>query len=171
VESKVRVRHRTRPKPETAPSDAAPTREIPSPATSGANDYEVGYKKPPRHTQFKPGRSGNPRGRPKGHKNFKTDLLEELQEAIAVREGGKRRTVTKQRAMLKTLTAKALQGDTKAAAVILNMVFRILHQGEEPEEQQDLSAEDRAILEAYENRIRNSATARRQAPQTDGERP
>ena len=42
------------------------------------DEYDVGYKKPPKRTQFKPGQSGNPRGRPKGTKNLKTDLAEAL---------------------------------------------------------------------------------------------
>ncbi len=52
------------------------------PAANGSgSDYEVGYGKPPRHTRFQPGRSGNPRGRPKDTKNLKTDLIEELAES------------------------------------------------------------------------------------------
>jgi hypothetical protein len=118
-----------------------------------SDGYAIGYGKPPAYTRFKAGRSGNPRGRPKGRKNFQTELLEELHEGIAVREGGKRRLVSKQRAMLKTLTAKALQGDARAAALIVNMVFRVLQQDEEPQDDRDLSAEDRAILEDYESRL------------------
>ena len=49
------------------------------------DDYEVGFKKPPKHTQFKPGRSGNPDGRPTGRMNFKTELLDELQYARSSR--------------------------------------------------------------------------------------
>ncbi len=66
-------------------------------------DYEVGYGKPPEHTRFKPGQSGNPRGRPKGTKNLKTDLIEELSEKIVVREGDQSQKVSKQRAVVKTL--------------------------------------------------------------------
>jgi hypothetical protein len=47
------------------------------PAKGDSGDYQVGYGKPPKHTQFKPGKSGNPQGRPKGTKNLKTDLIAE----------------------------------------------------------------------------------------------
>ena len=113
----VRIRHRSRPQRAAAPDHAPETRQPPE---HPSDSHEVGYGKPPKNTRFKPGRSGNPKGRPKGRKNFQTELLEELHESIAVREGGRRRIVSKQRAMLKTLTAKALQGDARAAALIVN---------------------------------------------------
>jgi hypothetical protein len=49
-------------------------------AVESTADYDVGHAKPPKHTRFQPGQSGNPRGRPKGTKNLKTDLIEELGE-------------------------------------------------------------------------------------------
>ena len=74
-------------------------------------DFQIGYGKPPKQTRFKPGQSGNPRGRPSGTRNLKTDLAEELAERIAISEGGRRQAVSKQRGMLKQLMAKALKGD------------------------------------------------------------
>jgi hypothetical protein len=72
-------------------------------------DYEVGYGKPPERTRFKKGKSGNPKGRSKGAKNLKTDLIEELQENITVREGDRTVRISKQRAIVKTLVAKTLK--------------------------------------------------------------
>jgi hypothetical protein len=118
---------------------------------------EFGYGRPPKHNRFKKGRSGNPKGRPKGAKNVKTDLEEELREQIVVREGGKRKTVSKQRAMIKGLLAKAVQGDTRAAAFIGNMALRLLHPEEIETPSDDLAAEDRAILEAHGIPVRQEA--------------
>ena len=88
-----------------------------SPPGDGDDDYKVGYRRPPKHTQFTTGRSGNPKGRPKGTKNLRTDLAEELAEKIVVREGEKIHRVTKQRAMVKTLVNRGIKGETKATSV------------------------------------------------------
>ncbi len=117
------------------------------------NDDDVGFGKPPRHTQFKPGQSGNPAGRPKGTKNLKTDLEEELRELITIREGGNQKIVSKQRAMLKSLTAKAVQGDPRAAAIVIDMMYRLLHEDDAEDTSRGPSPDDKAILKAFENRL------------------
>ena len=63
------------------------------------NDYEVGYRRPPIETQFKPGQSGNPKGRPKKAKNEGWDeaLWSALNEKVAVTRNGKTTNVTKMR--------------------------------------------------------------------------
>jgi hypothetical protein len=85
--------------------------------------YAVGYGKPPQHTQFKPGQSGNKTGRSKRAHAFKTLVLEELDERIAVREGTREKTITKQRALIKAMVAKAIKGDMRAASLLLTMVI------------------------------------------------
>ncbi|MCZ6601364.1 MAG: DUF5681 domain-containing protein, partial [Acidobacteria bacterium] len=87
----------------------------------GPEEYEVGYGRPPRHSQFKPGQSGNAKGRPKGARDLKTELEEEVQEMIRITENGVRRRVSKQRGMLKSLVAKAVRGDPRAANLVLNL--------------------------------------------------
>ena len=118
-----------------------------------SDDYNVGYQKPPKHSQFKPGSSGNPKGRPKGTKNLKTELNEELLEKIQIKEGGTFKKVSKQRAVLKSLMAKAVQGDTKAAMIILNMTSK--YQDNEPEitVEEILSDTDAAILEEFKAKL------------------
>ena len=127
------------------------------PAKGGSGDYEVGYGKPPKHTRFQPGQSGNPRGRPKGTKNLKTDLMEELGEKILVREGDHARQVSKQRALVKTLLTRALKGDVRAANLLLSMMMRLLDTGEgAPEEVEDLRPDELEVLQAYKERLTRS---------------
>ena len=57
----------------------------------GAADYEVGYGRPPTHSRFRPGQSGNPAGRRKGVRNLKTDVMRTLGAPIKVKEGGRTR--------------------------------------------------------------------------------
>src|SRR4029450_1242852 len=94
------------------------------PGDGEGEDARVAYRKPPKHGQFQKGRSGNPKGRPKGARNLKTDLRNELGELILVREGERTKKVTKQRAMVKALMAKALKGDVRAVAQIDTMSLR-----------------------------------------------
>ncbi len=117
------------------------------------DDDSVGYKKPPKHTQFKPGQSGNPKGRPKGTKNLATDLSEELSEKIVVTEGGKQLEISKQRAMIKSLLAKALRGDTRAATVLLKLLIDAEQASTRNEIAEELSDEDQAILARFAERV------------------
>lgn len=120
-------------------------------------DYMVGYGKPPKSGQFKPGQSGNPKGRPKGAKNFKTELEEELLEKIQIKEQGRFLKVSKQRAMLKAMTARAVQGDARAATVLANMIYRLLPGDDQIEEFEDLTDADKAILERFEQKVLSKA--------------
>mgnify|MGYP003135268570 CR=1 FL=1 len=123
----------------------------------GKGDYLVGYKKPPKATQFKPGLSGNPKGRPKGTKNLKTDLEEELKEKITVTEAGQPKKLSKQRALLKAVVAKALKGDTKAISIVVGMVDKYLNDpvAEETDAMDDLA--DAVIVEAFKEKVLKEA--------------
>ena len=113
------------------------------------NDYDVGYGKPTKHSRFKPGQSGNPKGRPKRARNFKTDLREELEAPITITEGGQSRVVSRQAALIKRTTEKALNGDLRAVEMLVKWVG--IHLLEDPEAlaKQPMAQEDLALLERY----------------------
>jgi hypothetical protein len=84
--------------------------------------YEVGFGKPPRRTQFAKGKSGNPRGRPKGALNVATILERTLEEEVIITRSGRRRTVTKLQAAIIQLTDKATGGDLKALQLLTSLL-------------------------------------------------
>jgi hypothetical protein len=82
----------------------------------------VGYCNPPEHTRFRAGRSGNPKGRPRGTLNMATVLERALRDKVVVNENGKRKTVTKLEAAVKQLMNKAASGDLKALQLLAGLV-------------------------------------------------
>jgi hypothetical protein len=88
-------------------------------ATKRDSDYQVGYGKPPRHSRFKKGSSGNPKGRPRGSKNAATLLNEALSEQVVISENGRRRTITKKEAIVTQIVNKAASGDHRAIQLLL----------------------------------------------------
>jgi len=75
-------------------------------------NYEVGYRKPPKNTQFKKGVSGNPKGRPKKVLDFDQELLREAKSLITINEGGRRRRISKHVAVIKQMMNNAMKGST-----------------------------------------------------------
>jgi len=116
-------------------------------------NYDIGYKKPPKQGQFKPGQSGNPKGRPKGLQNLSSDLQEELEQKILITEANETKEVTKQRAMIKTLFAKALKGETRAANVLIGLILGLEQANRHNPDGIVLSEEDQAILAAYTQQL------------------
>lgn len=111
-------------------------------------DYEVGYRKPPGHTRFKKGQSGNPKGRRKGTQNLATDLAEELGERIRVREGDRELSVSKQRAMVKTLVSRALKGDPRSISVLIGLAAKNIASPDGSEQKvQEASRAEKEIIE------------------------
>lgn len=93
---------------------------VPAQAESTApKQYEVGYGKPPKKTQFKPGQSGNPKGRTKGSRNgIYTYIQRELNSSITLTDGSK---ITKEQGFARQLTNKALRGDIQSQKLLFNI--------------------------------------------------
>jgi len=108
----------------------------------------VGYGKPPKHTQFQPGQSGNPKGRPRGSKSPFTLLREELQSKVTLRENGRVASVTKLEAIMKRVVADTLSGKPSQT----RLLFALLHVFEA----QDAAVpDDRNLSRADEELLRN----------------
>ncbi len=116
-----------------------------------------GYGNPPKDKQFKPGKSGNPKGRPKGSKNIATILNNALSRKIKIVINGKEIKITKREALFESLVNKALKGDHKAISIILD-------NSEKTEEKQRLKEElmkstiqdDEEILKGFAERIKKT---------------
>jgi hypothetical protein len=87
------------------------------------NKYEVGYKKTPQHSRFKPGESGNKKGRPKGNKSAYALLNEILNQKITFKESGQTVKISKRAAMLTQLINKGVKGDINAITALLPHVL------------------------------------------------
>jgi hypothetical protein len=124
-----------------------------------SDNYEVGYGKPPKHGQFKKGQSGNPKGRPKGSKNFKADLEAELKEQIPLKESGTSQKVTKQRALIKMIIASAINGDVRAQGLLFNMFQKLMLPEVAEGSDVELTPTDIAILEDFKKEVLKSANA------------
>lgn len=86
-----------------------------------AEDSEdVGYKKPPRRTRFKPGMSGNPTGKRKGVRSIAAELQDILDETITFASDGAVKTMSKQRALASSLVTAAISGDFRATAIVMS---------------------------------------------------
>ena len=122
--------------------------------TEDPRDYEVGYGKPPRHTRFLKGQSGNPRGRPSGAKNFTTLLRETLNETVIVTENGGRRKVSKRQAIITQLVNRSATADFRAIKILLDIMRDIERQTEPTApETSDFSEADEKVLEQIRARF------------------
>ena len=119
---------------------------------------DVGYGKPPRHAQFKPGQSGNPKGRPRGSLNLTTILARTLREQVTVNENGRKRTITKLEAAVKQIVNKAAAGDAAAIRFLFGLAQMVEAQFDVKSVPTDLPEDDRKVMESLVARMKNLAT-------------
>ena len=112
-------------------------------------EEHVGYGRPPKAHRFAPGRSGNPKGRPRGVRRVGAILQEVIRQKVAVTESGKTRRVPAIEGMLRRLVNDALRGDSSAVKLLLSLVDRYGDSHEATIKLADMLAEDREILARY----------------------
>ena len=125
------------------------------PPDDDERDYEVGYGKPPRHTRFEPGRSGNPRGRPPGAKNMKTLLSKALNELVVVTEPGGRRKVSKREAIVTQLVNRSAKADYKAIQILLGMLRDVEGNTDAHSPDAAFTEADQQIIQRIRSRLRD----------------
>jgi hypothetical protein len=119
-------------------------------------NYKVGFGRPPEEGQFKPGQSGNPRGRPRRKPTFKEDFNAELREPLVVHENGRERRLSKQRLLIKALMTLAIKGNVRAITAVLAST-RSFELGQHDKSEDVVEPIDLDILEAFVARERRRA--------------
>jgi Family of unknown function (DUF5681) len=114
-----------------------------------------GYGRPPRHAQFKPGKSGNPKGRPKGSRSFETILLDLLNKTLPVHGANGTRKVTVREAIMMKFTENALKGDLRALLTLIALDEKSRANGRATGVSMPVSEGDMALLNSF---LRRSST-------------
>lgn len=134
-------------------------------------DYTVGYRRPPKTTQFKKGESGNPKGRPKGSRSLQTILVEELKSSVTIHENGRSKTVKKGEVIVKQMVNKAMAGDHKAAHLVLGVSQQQEYQDtlKESTAIDTVAQEDQVVMQSIMERMKNQLLRSPDAATKEGE--
>ncbi len=132
-------------------------------------DYQIGYGKPPRGTQFKPGQSGNPRGRPKGTRGLKTDLERELGAPHTIQVNGQSVRGSRQQLTVMTLCARAASGELRAHALLIPLILQVFGIEDRGAEKQPLSPRDQALLNELLSDVPGEVAPEPGSPEIDPE--
>jgi hypothetical protein len=100
-------------------------RGVPTGAGDGSGGGPVGYARPPIASRFKPGKSGNPKGRPRNSRNLKTIIQGALTAPVVLREGARKRSISKLEGIVLKQVESALKGNEKAALATLKMAAQV----------------------------------------------
>jgi len=119
---------------------------------------KIGYRHPPKAHQFKPGQSGNPKGRPRSKPSLAGVLEEALAQRTIIRVQGRARKVTKLEAMTRKLADMAVEGDARILRLLLDQIREAeARAAEEPVTQDAFSTADREVIAALVMRIGRGA--------------
>ena len=144
-------------KHDLAPKKSPQKRRIKRLRLTPESDEVVGYGKPPRATRWKPGQSGNPKGRKKGSKNESTILKELLNEKLSLRQpNGRIKKIPALEGIHRKQLELALKGEVKSAVFVLSR-YAALVSGELQIE--ELGEDDRAVLDAFARRLQGTGDA------------
>jgi hypothetical protein len=112
-------------------------------------DYEVGKGKPPKHSQFKKGQSGNPGGRPRKSRNMTSIVEDELSQKVKISENGRTRLLTKRQLVVKRLVADSIAGKPRSTILLIGLMEKVIGFDPDSVSRERLSAEDETILQDY----------------------
>jgi Family of unknown function (DUF5681) len=113
------------------------------------SDYEVGYGRPPKETQFRPGQSGNPTGGRKGRKSIGVRLQELMNSKVTVTEQGRSRRISRFDVMLLQQSNEAMRGDQRAFRLLMDFHHRYGPEAEGAVRSEEITSEDLEILSDY----------------------
>jgi hypothetical protein len=133
--------------------------------------YAVGYGRPPTSSQFQPGRSGNPQGRPKGVRNASSMARDALERTINVKMKGIWRKMSVRKAAYLRLAERAVAGDAKALDYLLSLESEERLPGSDHAQTQPLSGKDFELLQRFFDRRRANVPQQVQPNARQQERP
>jgi hypothetical protein len=112
-------------------------------------EERVGYRRPPKHSRFRPGQSGNPGGRPLGVKSLSDIVRKIVGQKVTVTENGRTRRIPRLEAILLRAASEASRGDASSLRLLLQLAERYGESAQTGAERQTIAAEDVAILRRY----------------------
>ena len=124
--------------------------------TDDHSHYEVGYRKPPKQTQFKKGASGNPSGRPKGSRNLGTIIRKAARQRIKVTDQNGERRISKVDATAIQLANQAASGNQRAMQLFLHLYLACVDSEQREVLVETTEEADRLVMQSLVQRIRES---------------
>ena len=116
---------------------------------SDDDDYEVGYGKPPKHSRWEKGQSGNPKGRPKGSRGLKSDLDRVLRKVLTIEGRGTTLKGTTQLLALEMLARRAATGDVRSIKSLIDLILTVFGPGDRGGDRERLSDRDQKLFDNW----------------------